>query len=215
VLEIGCGTGQATRAFVERGFRVTCVELGERLAAVARSNLAPFPHVDVLHADFETWEPAGAFDAVVAFTSFHWIHPDLRYAKPTRLLREDGVLAVVETVHVRDENPFWIDVQEDYDAIVPSPRNKPSPLPEETGDLSADIDASGMFRTIAVRKHMADVVYTADEYVDTLATYSPNIALDDETRTRLFDRIRARIDRTGGRIRKPYLFVVNVARRVA
>jgi hypothetical protein len=190
------------------------VELGAGLAAFAARKLAGFENVEVVNADFETWEPADTFDAVVAFTSFHWIAPELRYAKPARLVREDGVLAVVETQHVRDENPFWLEVQEDYDAVVPSPNNAPSPLPEEIGDLRDDIDASGFFRTVAVRKHVTEVVYTTDEYMDTLATYSPNIALDDETRGRLFARIRERVDRAGGRLVKPYLFVVNVARRV-
>ena len=70
------------------------------------------------------------------------------------------------------------------------------------------------FRTIAVRRHVVEIVYTTDEYIETLATYSPNIALDDERRRRLFDRIRARVERAGGAITKPYLFVVNLARRV-
>ena len=168
----------------------------------------------MVHADFETWETDEVFDAAVAFTSLHWIDPALRYAKPARLLADAGILAVVETAHVRDDNPFWLEVQEDYDAVVPSPANRPSPRPEEVGDLRDAIDASGFFRTIAVRKHMVEIVYTADEFIDTLATYSPNIALDDETRGRLFDRIRARIERAGGTIAKPYLYVVNVARRV-
>src|SRR5579872_6356841 len=47
VLEIGCGTGQATLPFARRGYRVICVELGESLAAVAQHNLAPFPLVEV------------------------------------------------------------------------------------------------------------------------------------------------------------------------
>ena len=167
-----------------------------------------------MHADFETWETDEVFDAVVAFTALHWVERDLRYAKPARLLRDGGALAVVETEHVRDDNRFWLDVQEDYDAVVPSPSNRPSPRPDEVGDLSGVIDASGFFRTIAVRKHMVEIVYTTDEYIDTLATYSPNIALDEVTRRRLFERIRARVERAGGTIAKPYLFVVNVARRV-
>jgi SAM-dependent methyltransferase len=39
VLEIGSGTGQATGPLAERGCRVVAVELGPRLAAVARRNL--------------------------------------------------------------------------------------------------------------------------------------------------------------------------------
>ena len=40
VLEIGPGTGQATRPLAERGCRVVAVELGADLAALARRNLA-------------------------------------------------------------------------------------------------------------------------------------------------------------------------------
>ena len=39
LLEIGPGTGKATVALVARGYEVTAVELGERLAAVARRNV--------------------------------------------------------------------------------------------------------------------------------------------------------------------------------
>src|SRR5438128_6585766 len=56
VLEIGCGTGQATLPLAERGLDVVCVELGEQLAAVARRKLAGFPHVEVVTAAFEDWE---------------------------------------------------------------------------------------------------------------------------------------------------------------
>ena len=34
IVEIGCGTGQATLPLAERGYQITCVELGEQLAAV-------------------------------------------------------------------------------------------------------------------------------------------------------------------------------------
>src|SRR3989337_4360405 len=54
LLEIGCGTGRATLPLARRGFRVTCVELGENLAAVARRNLADFTHVTVVTSPFAT-----------------------------------------------------------------------------------------------------------------------------------------------------------------
>src|ERR1700733_11609645 len=57
VLELGCGTGQATRHFARRGCRVMCIELGENLAAVARRNLSSFPRVEVVTSAFESWEP--------------------------------------------------------------------------------------------------------------------------------------------------------------
>ena len=98
ILEIGCGTGKATAELAARGFRITCIELGAELAALAQRKL---PAVAVIHGDFETWRPsAAAFDAVVAFTAFHWIDPSVRYEKAASLLHAGGVLAVVATEHV-------------------------------------------------------------------------------------------------------------------
>jgi SAM-dependent methyltransferase len=117
IVEIGCGTGQATLPLAERGFEIVCVELGAGLAAIARQKLGPFPKVEIVNALFETWEPSvGGFDAVVAFTAFHWIDPEVRFAKVARMLGEGGALAVVATQHVLTENGdrFWTDVQEDY-----------------------------------------------------------------------------------------------------
>jgi protein-L-isoaspartate O-methyltransferase len=74
VVEIGCGTGQGTAALAARGLSVTCVELGVRLAAIARRNLEAYPEVEVVCADFERWEaPQHDYDAVVSFNAFHWM----------------------------------------------------------------------------------------------------------------------------------------------
>src|ERR687893_552443 len=48
ILEVGCGTGQATLPLARRGYNILCVELGENLAAVARRNLAAYPRVGIL-----------------------------------------------------------------------------------------------------------------------------------------------------------------------
>ena len=219
IVEIGCGTGQATLPLAERGFEIVCVELGAGLAEVARRKLAPFPNVEIVNDRFETWESeAGDFDAVVAFTAFHWIDPEVRYAKSARVLRNDGALAVVATQHVLTErgNPFWAGVQEDYDAVEPSDDNRPPPHPDEVGDLSSEIDASGCFVNVAVRRHLWDVRYSPDEYIAVLDTYSGHRSMDDGARKTLYDRIRRRIEsRPGQRVTKTYLATLNVARRLS
>jgi SAM-dependent methyltransferase len=221
ILEIGCGTGQGTVPLAERGYRITCVELGARLAAVARRKLAAFPSVEVIDGDFERWRPPHtAYDAVVAFTAFHWISLDVRYAKAASLLRDGGALAVVATQHVLppDGDPFFAEVQEDYDAVVPDdPKTKAGPPshPDEIGDLRDEIDASGVFRNVGVRRYLWNAIYTADDYVALLSTYSGHLALDEARRQRLYARIRRRIAaRPEARVRKTYLTTLNVARRL-
>ena len=67
-------------------------------------------------------------------------------------------------------------------------------------------------RDVAVRRHLWEVEYGADEYVAVLGTYSDNLALPAAQRDELFARIHARIAALG-RIRKTYLAILNVARK--
>jgi SAM-dependent methyltransferase len=213
VLEIGCGTGKATLALAGRGLRITCVELGTSLTAVAQRKLALFPGVRVVNADFETWRPERAdFDAVVAFTAFHWIPPELRYLKSAALLREGGALAVTMIHHVlpEDADPFFLAAQADYDAVGEG--GEPPGPPDEVEGFGQEMEASGLFHVAAERRYLWDVVYTADELIGVLSTYSPNIAMEESKRTRLFELLRTRIgDRT---VRKTYLATLDVALRV-
>jgi protein-L-isoaspartate O-methyltransferase len=223
IVEIGCGTGQATLPLAERGYEITCVELGEQLAAAARRKLTSFQNVEVINADFESWQPPHAeFDAAVAFTSFHWIAPDTRYTKTASVLREHGMLAVVSTKHVLppEGDNFFVQVQEDYEAVLPDDPNTKAgaggpPAPDTVADLSEQISASGCFRNVATRRYVWEVSYTADDYIGVLNTYSGHRALDDDTRERLLSRIRRRIEaRPGRQVRKTYLAILNVAERI-
>ena len=236
LLEIGCGTGQATLPLAERGYAITCVELGERLAATARRKLAAFPNVSVINANFETWRPEClGFDAVVAFGSFHWLARDVRYTKTADLLHGHGKLGFVSTAHVlpADGDQFFSEVQADYEAVIPDdPTTKDSPdsafysppwrlpHPDALADHSDEVvtdelEASGRFSNLSARRYLWNVTYTADDYIAVLSTYSHHRTLDDDVREDLLGRIHERIEARPGRsVRKTYLAMLYVAGRV-
>lgn len=88
-LDVGCGTGIASRQFAAAGCRVLGVDVDARMADVARAAGLP---VEV--AAFEDWDPAGrAFDAVVSAQTWHWIDPVAGAAKSAQVLAPDGRLA--------------------------------------------------------------------------------------------------------------------------
>ena len=218
VVEVGPGTGQATRELARRGYRVTGIELGAGLAALARQRLAAFPDVEIVTSSFETWEPRrAAFDAVLAFTSFHWIDPEMRYERAARLPNRDGVLAIVATRHVLpdDGDPIFAELQKDYRGLMPGADEDAPPHPDAIGGVSDEIDASGRFRTFASRRYLWDVSYTADQYIALLDTYSGHRLLEPTKRALLYERIRKRIEgSTNSTISKSYLATLDIARRV-
>jgi 2-polyprenyl-3-methyl-5-hydroxy-6-metoxy-1,4-benzoquinol methylase len=82
ILEIGCGTGQATQGFARRGFSILALDPGSDLIGIARENLADFPNIHFEESTFEAWQSEmSAFKLVVAAQSFHWVAPDIRFAK--------------------------------------------------------------------------------------------------------------------------------------
>ena len=93
VLDVGCGTGIASRLLAAAGCRVLGVDADPRMAAAARE-LGTETQV----AKFEDWDPAGrAFDAVVAAQAWHWVDPVAGAAKAAAVLRPGGRLTVSGT----------------------------------------------------------------------------------------------------------------------
>jgi SAM-dependent methyltransferase len=211
VLEIGPGTGKATADLVRRGYTVIGIELSPELAEIGRRNV---PDAEIEVGDFETWEPQEAdFDAITAFAAFHWIAPELRFAKPAQLLSPGGALAVIHGPHVMpdDGDHFFFEVQEDYDDVVPHPDNRPPPPPDQAEGWTEDFRAAGVFERVEERRHLQPLTYTADGFVALLGTFSDNLALPAEQRDELFRRIHARIAaRPGGTVTEHHLLVLTV-----
>jgi SAM-dependent methyltransferase len=185
VLEIGCGTGQATLPLARRGFRVLCVEMGANLARIPRRKLAEFPRVTVVNARFEDWAAGNvSFDIVFAATSRHWLDPHLRYAKAAAALRPGGVLAFTTGGHAFPPglDPFFIELRSCYEAIGEARMPWPPPTPEDICDARDEIERSGFFERVRVIRRIWTQEFTADEYVAMMSTASDHRLIEPEKR---------------------------------
>ncbi len=82
ILEVGCGTGQATKSFARQGFPILAIEPGPELIRGARRSLAGFSNVSFLETTFEAYPArAEAFRLIVAAQSWHWVSPETRFQK--------------------------------------------------------------------------------------------------------------------------------------
>ncbi len=215
ILEIGCGTGQATLPFAERGYRITGVELGAELAALARRNLAAYPGVEMRVGAFETEPlPDAAYDLIISATAFHWVAPE-SYLKLARVLRPHGAIALFWNRHVAGDvdGGFFDRAQAIYRQYAPELiRAEGLPTAEALPNESAALAATGIFGEFTVRRYPWVERYDATSYLNLLNTYSEHLALPADRRQKLYEGIRALIDgEYGGEIAKQYLTALYLA----
>ena len=216
VVEIGPGTGQATLALAATGARVVAVELGPSLAARLRDKVAGLP-IQVVVGAFEEWPlPDEPFDAVAAFTAWHWLDRGTRARKAYEALRPGGTLATVTTTHVLGgTEEFFADVQDCYVRWDPDTPSAVELAPaSEVPPAMDEIDDSDRFEPAIRRRYEHDIRYPTAAYLNVLNTYSGHRALPPNLRAGLLGCIGELIDsRYGGEITKRYLYELRVARR--
>ena len=89
IVEVGPGTGKATKDLLARGASVVAVEIGEATAAKLRSNL-PTDRLRITIDDFELLEIGGEVDAVFSASAYHWISREGKPIAPPRFLDQVG-----------------------------------------------------------------------------------------------------------------------------
>jgi SAM-dependent methyltransferase len=219
VLEIGCGTGQLSVPLAQYGIDLLALELGPRLAALARRNLEQFPNAHVETSSFEAWPlPSQQFDAVVSASAFHWLAPDLRFSKSAEALRPGGFLTILHVHHVQGGAPgFFADTQpyymkwglsDDLSSQLPTPDNVPTMYP--------DLEHLPAFRSVVRRYFEIPMRYSTASYIGWLRTDSLVNSLDDTSRRGFLQDIARLIEsKYNGEVVRNYVYEVIVAQRAS
>ncbi len=151
----------------------------------------------------------------VRLHSWHWVEPDVGFAKAAAVLDDHGVFAVLSTPVVvpQGADRFWWDVQDDWEAVSSGRLDPATKHPDMIGDQAAAIQASGWFDHPTTRRYRFDVVMNASEYVANLSTQSGVRQLPASAQVSLLERVRQRVEAHGGILTVHHLAVLTVARR--
>lgn len=238
VLEIGCGTGQLTRGLLARGLRVSAVEPGDRLVALARRNLEGMGDVELVRARFEDAPlPREGFHAVFSASAMHWIDPDVGWRKAAETLAPGGTLALVQHVGLNepggDDQRALLSVMEkvapELAASWPARREREAILAgvqERRGNVSdvwawlggcevARDCAARLFGDAQITTVRRMIEQTPDELVALLGTLSFWSKLASEQREAVEHESGALYKRLGRPIRSSILACAVTARRRA
>jgi SAM-dependent methyltransferase len=220
VLEIGPGTGQATRPLLERGYRVTAVELSPTMAEVLGERCASYGELLDIHVcSFENFAHAAhaePFTTIVAATAFHWVDPTVGLRKCAALLHPGGVLATVATHHIEGgDTPFFNGVQACYERWDPAtpPGLRLEPSAQIPFDLR-NVSDNELFEDPSFTRYEWEQRYTIAAYRDLLMTYSGHRAMPPDDLAGLLSCITALANtQFGGSISKRYMNELRVLRR--
>jgi len=210
VLDVGCGTGKASRLFLERGCDVLGVEPDPSMAAVARTH-----GVTVEEATFESWESRGrVFDMVVSGQAWHWVDPVRGVLKAGSLLHPGGHLGV-----------FWNRGRPDaagaaaldpvYARIAPeiAKTNVATNATEEPTDRLQEFGNGGLFTDVEARAFPWDTVYDRLSWTEFIVTHSDHLRLPDRQRQALVEALGDAVDALGGTLTYHYSTLLVLATR--
>ncbi|QUQ67707.1 class I SAM-dependent methyltransferase [Kutzneria sp. CA-103260] len=188
-LEIGAGTGKATRLFAQRGIAVTATDPDEAMLAELRKQL---PTVETVHAAFEDLPPGGGYGLVYAAASLHWTNPDNRWPRVAAMLEPGGVFASVGgrtlladpalLAAVNAARAPFLDSDE-----IPSPDGTP---PEQAMQWpGTELQQSDLFEDVQQSVVERRSMMSAHDYVGLLSTISAYLELPAATREQVYSRI--------------------------
>ena len=218
ILEIGCGTGQATIQFARRGYTMLCLDIGKRLTLIAKKKCQNYPLARIINTSFEKWKPAiAAFDLLISATAFHWIPPEIGYPKAAQVLKQSGYIALFWNTHPTPYTGFFEDVQMIYAGFSPELlRQAKSPTEIMVQEQEKQLQQSGLFETVQVKNYSWSKTYTTEEYLRLLDTFSDHGMLEAERRNQLYAEIGKLLDtKYDGKVERPYQSILLIAKKKA
>jgi SAM-dependent methyltransferase len=215
LLEVGCGTGRATQGFAAMGFSILAIDPGPAMLETARKRLARFPNIDYAQTTFEDWPlQAEAFKLVYAAQSWHWVAPDLRFAKAAAALEPGGSLAVFGNVSMPLPSPLGEALDALYVQYAPRLlESGPGDWYLPGGVASQIFAAAKEFGPARHRCYPWIRRHGAADYVDLLRTRSDFQLLEPDVREALTARVAEAIEAHGGAFEAQYEAHLYVARR--
>lgn len=204
LLEIGAGSGIATVELAKFGCQIVAIEPGAHLAAIAREQTDQFKNVQVIEGTFENFQTSDKFDAILAFTAFHWLSGDDKFQQVVDLLDNSGSLILVWNSFFQSNSPATIDVNKAYGEFLPQVYPEKTKVADiNEGVLSKlnrreqEVVANPLFYPFFMRKYLMTYNYDEETYPKLLNTFPKVVQVEPEKRQKFLDRISTIVKQHG------------------
>jgi SAM-dependent methyltransferase len=190
-LEIGAGTGKATRLFAQPGVTVTATDPDGAMLAELRKHVPA--DVKTVQAAFEDLRPGESYGLVYAAAALHWTKPEGRWSRMAMLLEPGAVFAswggpvrpadtAVEEAARAARAPF-LETDE-----IPSPDG--TPPGHEMQWPGTELRRLEWFADVQQSVIKRRLTMSARDYVGHLSTVSAYLELPTSMQEKVYRRIR-------------------------
>lgn len=221
VADLGAGTGRATLAMIERGWRVTAVEPGGPMLDIlrARATDAGLIVATVQAAAEETGLDPASVDLATAAQAFHWFDRDRAVTEMARIVRPDGGIALFWNVRDETRSAFVADY---HDMLEARFGNSDTGRYLQAGRASgrdatrAAFEGIASFESLELEELRHERPMTAKQFVGMAFTASYVRSLEPELQSRFraeLTGLLARHGLSGGTFNVPYRIDLWTARR--
>lgn len=186
VLDVGCGTGIASRQFAAHGLDVVGIDISEEMLSIARKTTVSKTSV-YCSASFETAAlQEGSYDMIVSAQAWHWANPRTKYARAHSLLFPNGTLAVFWSFE--EDSSKWSSTLETLCKKYCS-SYQPTTAAQELDRNLREMKQSGLFEGIVNRTYKRTLNYTKDRLKQLLDSYSYIAVLSMNKKKRFFQEV--------------------------
>lgn len=215
ILDVGCGTGQVTLLFAQRGYYVIGLDVGKEMIDVAKEKCSSFPKISFKVGTFEniTFSDA-SLDIIISGMAWHWINPESREEKAYRILRSGGTLALFWSYQRKEESDFVKavgKVLDKYGGIDRGPAG--SKVRQISDTLYEKLKGSQSFTSVEMREYNEDFEFSKKRYIDLVVSYGWVQVLSEEKRRNLVDDLQKLYKRYEEPLIIPYKYVLVLAKK--
>lgn len=212
ILDVGCGSGQATLPFAQQSFQIIGLDISKDLLTIAKQKCSPFKKAKFKLSSFEAAKfNENSFNLIISGLAWHWVKPEQRYEKASRLLKDNGSLALFWSYQQKDKSKIVTEVGKVLDLYI---GKKTGPqMKDYANAVYNELQQHPLFTNIEKRKYSIMMPFSKENYVNLVLTYSGVLKLPITEQTKLKNDLNRILKKFREPLIIPYEYALILARK--
>ncbi|MBS3168411.1 methyltransferase domain-containing protein [Candidatus Woesearchaeota archaeon] len=215
ILDIGCGSGQASFLFAEKGFNVLGLDLSLDLINIAKEKSSSLKKVEFMHGSFENEEfQEKSFDLIISGMAWHWIEAENRYLKIYKTLKENGTVAFFWSCQKTNDLNFineMSNILDVYGGKNAGPAG--SRVKELANKTYKELQDSKLFSNLEIKEYEDILDFSKERYSNLVLSYAWAQQLSLERQQEMLQNLEDAYKKYQKPLMIPYNYILILAKK--